>query len=1564
MKRKMVQNALSVWIVVMVMIFFINRAQAYEEVSGVIPNGTVWTTGMTYYVIDSVTISAGTLLTIEPDVVVKFAPGKGMTITGTVVSEGQDYPTHFTSKNDDDVGDIIDGSSGTPFPNDWGYLYPNGVGSSSSVLDYAIIRYGQYGIYCNGSDLTISNNSISDSYYDGIYVNNASPRIIGGDITFNGRHGINLNSSPATISSVEIRSNGIRGTYHGIYGSNSAPTIENCTIHDNNGSGVYVTGSTRFTISGNTIFDHTNSDSIGIISSAATIVDNVITGNTYPLAVTGRAIFTYSGNTISGNTYNTAMGVFGDVNGIFYNSDNLPEPLTAYVVISNVNVPANRLLLIQPSVVVKFLSGQYLYIYGALVARASEGSEIVFTSFKDDEYGGDTNADGNASIPEPNDWGYLYPNGAGSSGSVLNYAIIRYGNRGIYCSGSDLTISNSDISYNYYDGIYVNNASPRIIGGDIAFNRRNGIYLDGSLAAISSVDIGSNGDAGTYHGIYGRNSAPTINNCAIHDNSGSGVYVTGSTRFTISGNTISGHTNDNQAGIVSSAANIADNVITGNTYPLMVTGRCVAFTYSGNTISGNTYNTAMGAFGDINGILYNSDNLPEPLTAYVVIGNMNVPANKLLLIQPGAVVKFLGGQYLYIYGTLMARASEGSEIVFTSFKDDEYGGDTNADGNASIPEPNDWGYLYPNGAGSSGSVLNYAIIRYGNRGIYCSGSDLTVSNNSISYSYYDGIYVSNASPKIINGDIAFNRRYGIQLDSSLATISSVDIGSNGDAGTYHGIYGRNSAPTINNCAIHDNSGSGVYVTGSTRFTISGNTISGHTNDNQAGIVSSAANIADNVITGNTYPLMVTGRCVAFTYSGNTISGNTYNTAMGAFGDINGILYNSDNLPEPLTAYVVIGNMNVPANKLLLIQPGAVVKFLGGQYLYIYGTLMARASEGSEIAFTSFKDDEYGGDTNADGNASIPEPNDWGYLYPNGANSSGSVIDYCIIRYGSYGIYCSGSDLTIRNSSISNSHNDGIYVNNASPRIIGGDITFNGRHGINLNSASPTISSVEIQSNGIRGTYHGIYGRESAPTISKCTIYDNSGSGVYVTGSTRFTISGNTISGHTNSNQAGIASSAANIVDNVITGNTYPLAVSGNSDFAYSGNTISGNTYNTAIGALGDISGVFYNSTNLPSPLTAYVVIGNANVPSNKLLLIQPGAVVKFLSGQYLYLYGTLTADASGGSEIAFTSFKDDVYGGDTNDDDNTSTPAPNDWGYLYPNGVNSSGSVIDHCIIRYGNRGIHCSGSDLTISNNSISDSYYDGIYITNASPGISGNIIESNGRYGIYFNPSSSVLINNSIINNDSYGVYLNGSSQPTIGSDPAELVNWNDIHGNDTYDLYNNTSNDIVACPIYWGTLDQTDIEMRIYDQEDNPAKGKVNCIPWTNAEHDTLYDGTSKASPTRLPVVELNKVKTNNVEESLPDKFSLLQNYPNPFNPDTWIPYSLPQSADVTIRIYNVSGNVVRKINLAHQAAGFYLSKDKAIYWNGRNDYGEKVPSGVYFYQIKAGKFISVKKAVIAK
>jgi hypothetical protein len=85
----------------------------------------------------------------------------------------------------------------------------------------------------------------------------------------------------------------------------------------------------------------------------------------------------------------------------------------------------------------------------------------------------------------------------------------------------------------------------------------------------------------------------------------------------------------------------------------------------------------------------------------------------------------------------------------------------------------------------------------------------------------------------------------------------------------------------------------------------------------------------------------------------------------------------------------------------------------------------------------------------------------------------------------------------------------------------------------------------------------------------------------------------------------------------------------------------------------------------------------------------------------------------------------------------------------------------------------------------------------------------------------------------------------------------------------------------------------------------------------------------------------------------EMALLPNFPNPLNPETWIPYQLAESAHVQILIYDVSGRLVRELNLGEKPAGNYLAQHKAAYWDGHNDLGESVSSGVYFYTLEAGK-----------
>ena len=98
--------------------------------------------------------------------------------------------------------------------------------------------------------------------------------------------------------------------------------------------------------------------------------------------------------------------------------------------------------------------------------------------------------------------------------------------------------------------------------------------------------------------------------------------------------------------------------------------------------------------------------------------------------------------------------------------------------------------------------------------------------------------------------------------------------------------------------------------------------------------------------------------------------------------------------------------------------------------------------------------------------------------------------------------------------------------------------------------------------------------------------------------------------------------------------------------------------------------------------------------------------------------------------------------------------------------------------------------------------------------------------------------------------------------------------------------------------------------------------------------------------------------------PQQDLLLQNYPNPFNPETWIPYQLSKDSAVSISIYDTTGKLVRTLSLGFQTAGFYNGRGQAAYWDGRNALGERVASGVYFYQLTTPAFQQTRRMLILK
>ena len=195
--------------------------------------------------------------------------------------------------------------------------------------------------------------------------------------------------------------------------------------------------------------------------------------------------------------------------------------------------------------------------------------------------------------------------------------------------------------------------------------------------------------------------------------------------------------------------------------------------------------------------------------------------------------------------------------------------------------------------------------------------------------------------------------------------------------------------------------------------------------------------------------------------------------------------------------------------------------------------------------------------------------------------------------------------------------------------------------------------------------------------------------------------------------------------------------------------------------------------------------------------------------------------------------------------------------------------------------------------------------------------------------------------------------------------------------------------------GRVDNADAELVAYTlgtdnlDYDVNSDGEVNfddlLLVFENRDNDIA--GASSVIPARRTAVQVDRIReqiemlrasgdTSLVAQQVlmylqhllasarPDATVLLTNYPNPFNPETWIPYHLATSTDVRINIYNAQGVLVCALTLGHQSAGYYTSRSRAAYWDGRNALGERVASGIYFYQLHADEISPMRKMVILK
>ena len=344
-----------------------------------------------------------------------------------------------------------------------------------------------------------------------------------------------------------------------------------------------------------------------------------------------------------------------------------------------------------------------------------------------------------------------------------------------------------------------------------------------------------------------------------------------------------------------------------------------------------------------------------------------VPKDKTLFIEEGVIIKFCQGCELIVEGEIQTPAASTKEIVLTSYKDDDYGGDTNGDGESN-GEAGDWRRIYFKH--SFGSELNNVIVKYG-------GELFPAHLPFLDSSLLPVIHIEGGEVSVKNATITDNFIRGMWIDNSSSTISNVlfsNINNSGSTRPAAALYITKGTSIIQNCTFENNSIGIEIKTGE-------------------------PSIENNTFTNNEVPIsLFTSAFPNFENNHQNTYNNTLNGILVMPADISNatITWKAD-LP-----YVISENILIAEGVILNLEPGVIIKFgdksdeSAKRLMQFYGILLAQGSSDNKVIFTSLHDDDYGGDTNNNGSSTMATSTDWRSLR---FYSSGSILDGVVVRYG-------------------------------------------------------------------------------------------------------------------------------------------------------------------------------------------------------------------------------------------------------------------------------------------------------------------------------------------------------------------------------------------------------------------------------------------------------------------------------------------------------------------------------------------------------------------------------------